>query len=594
MSNDKNTGAAVLIDKPKTKKSIFVLNQKVHHGELMDEKMIEQKRGKQEMKKFNAQEKFEVENTKGWVDWGQDNLRPQYLGFLYKSSGLHRAIVDGFSQMAAGLGCSVDKIDAILAQAFRQFAIYGIAPIEVIYSGDGKEIAELNVLSMANIRFSWDKDLFEVNGAYYSRDWTQPTSKRGKVNKLCLFDRIKRFGTDENGEPVLVEPKQVAFIMLPAEDGRYYPDPSYQGGIDAIEIDRLAAEFHRNSLENGLFPSMMITVKGVTEVAEQDEIQRSLQDQLSGASNTGKFVLNFTDIDGGFEFTPITTNEADKLYQWQADYATEKILQAHGVVSPLLFGIRTATGFGGNAEEMKTGEYLYTERVIKPAQKLFEDYFSKIFLQEIKITPRPSMFAQETTPAANQVAEKKKFNEALLTEFIELNSEQAAEDWICIDEYEADTDNDDADLFVSTGTARPNAKSSLDKTIDGVTFYARFEYAGNENPERPFCKKMMQAGKIYRKEDIMAMGSVAVNAGWGPRGVDTYSIWLYKGGGACKHFWKKKIYVSAKDLGIDINSPNAKTIAAEKAASKGFRPRIQRLVQVKPTDMPNKGFLPKD
>jgi hypothetical protein len=92
----------------------------------------------------------------------------------------------------------------------------------------------------------------------------------------------------------------------------------------------------------------------------------------------------------------------------------------------------------------------------------------------------------------------------------------------------------------------------------------------------------------------MAMGRVPVNAGWGPNGADTYSIWMYKGGGNCYHYWKKKIFVSAKDLGVDINSPNAKTIAAERAAAKGFRPRIQRLVPVKPIDMPNQGFLPKD
>jgi hypothetical protein len=566
-----------------------VVHQKVHSGELMDKAMIQ----RQEFKRFNAQEKYEVENTKGWVDWGQDNLRPQYLGFLYKSSGLHRAIVDGFAQIAAGLGTGIDMLDEQIVPMFRQFAIYGIAPLEIVYTRDGSEIAEVNVLSMANIRFSWDKDSFKVNGAWYSRDWTQPTSKRGKAVQLTMFDRIARYGKDDEGNTILVQPKQVAFVMLPSEDGRYYPDPVYQGGIDWIEVDRQAGEFHRNSLENGLFPSMMITVKGAGTTEQEDAIISSLEQQLSGASNTGRFVVNFTDIDGGFEFTPITTNEADKLYQWQVDTAAEKILQAHGVVSPLLFGIRTATGFGGNAEEMKTGEFIYNERVIKPAQALFDRELSKIFATDVKITPKASMFAQEAALPVQQ-KEKKKFNEHILTEFIEINGETASDDWICIDEYEADTENDDADLFVSTGTARPNAKSSLDKTIDGVTFYARFEYAGSQSPERPFCQKMMQAGKIYRKEDIMAMGRVPVNAGWGPNGADTYSIWMYKGGGNCYHYWKKKIFVSAKDLGVDINSPNAKTIAAERAAAKGFRPRIQRLVPVKPIDMPNNGFLPKD
>jgi hypothetical protein len=35
---------------------------------------------------------------------------------------------------------------------------------------------------------------------------------------------------------------------------------------------------------------------------------------------------------------------------------------------------------------------------------------------------------------------------------------------------------------------------------------------------------MMGANKLYRKEDIINMGSKVVNAGWGPRGADTYYL----------------------------------------------------------------------
>jgi len=82
--------------------------------------------------------------------------------------------------------------------------------------------------------------------------------------------------------------------------------------------------------------------------------------------------------------------------------------------------------------------------------------------------------------------------------------------------------------LVSTGTARANIKSDQ----DGAVFKHRYRYVGgvSENT-RDFCKGMIKANKIYRKEDILLMGSQAVNEGWGPEGADTYSIWLYKGGG---------------------------------------------------------------
>tara|TARA_R110002096_G_scaffold168486_4_gene339320 strand:+ start:12525 stop:14504 length:1980 start_codon:yes stop_codon:yes gene_type:complete len=155
--------------------------------------------------------------------------------------------------------------------------------------------------------------------------------------------------------------------------------------------------------------------------------------------------------------------------------------------------------------------------------------------------------------------------------------------------------------FVSTGTARPNAKSSQDELVDGTQFKVRYQYAplkdtfnkDGKNVTRDFCEKMVAAKKIYRKEDIEMMGKQAVNAGWGPRGADTYSIWFYKGGGACHHFWMRKTYMKKGKGSIDINSPLAPKVSVNQAIKEGFKPeKNSPLVAKRPIDMPNEGFLP--
>ena len=155
--------------------------------------------------------------------------------------------------------------------------------------------------------------------------------------------------------------------------------------------------------------------------------------------------------------------------------------------------------------------------------------------------------------------------------------------------------------FVTTGTARPNAKSEQDEVVDGTQFKVRYQYAPlkdtfneeGENVTRDFCSKMVKAKKIYRKEDIEMMGKQAVNAGWGPRGADTYSIWFYKGGGACHHFWMRKTYMKKGKGSIDIKSPLAPTISVNKAIKQGFKPeKNSPLVAKRPIDMPDEGFLP--
>ena len=188
--------------------------------------------------------------------------------------------------------------------------------------------------------------------------------------------------------------------------------------------------------------------------------------------------------------------------------------------------------------------------------------------------------------------------------------EDPNENWLLIDESAVDYDNDDKEnemlskelkpsLFskivnlVSTGDNRPNIRSSQDEVIDGVKFITRYVYAGETTEKsREFCKRMIAANKIYRKEDIISMGSQAVNKGWGPNGADNYSIWLYKGGGSCHHRWNKRVYATFSGKAIDVNSKELKQVAVRKAEKLGYVVKNDPKVSTLPKDMPNQGFLP--
>jgi hypothetical protein len=56
-------------------------------------------------------------------------------------------------------------------------------------------------------------------------------------------------------------------------------------------------------------------------------------------------------------------------YQYVAEYTQDRILVAHRIVSPLLFGIRTASnGFSSQSEEMKTAYSIMQTMTIFPFQ----------------------------------------------------------------------------------------------------------------------------------------------------------------------------------------------------------------------------------
>jgi len=177
------------------------------------------------------------------------------------------------------------------------------------------------------------------------------------------------------------------------------------------------------------------------------------------------------------------------------------------------------------------------------------------------------------------------------------------DDWVLIDEFPVEYDSDDdhtnevealnAVNLVSTGTARPNAVSSQDRRIDGRVFYTRYKYDGNVHPNtRDFCRAMLRADKLYRKEDIEMMGKKVVNKGWGPYGADTYSVWLWVGGGNCTHRWLKQTFASAKGFGLDLTNTDVKTASDAIVKKSGYKVRNHPNIGKKPQDMKYHGFLP--
>jgi hypothetical protein len=198
--------------------------------------------------------------------------------------------------------------------------------------------------------------------------------------------------------------------------------------------------------------------------------------------------------------------------------------------------------------------------------------------------------------------------ESFITDF----GEDIPEDWEIVDEENANDEHEDFDFeaelnniangkteLASTGTARPNARSAQDGVNKDYNDYYKVRYMytkdnalSQEGETREFCKLMMSASKVYRKEDLLALTKKPVNKGWGPKGRSaTYSIWLYKGGGNCHHYFKRIVYkTSLRNAKSNIKS--SQIISDVKAISEGFTLRRNSgLVAKAPKRMKNNGFL---
>ena len=65
-----------------------------------------------------------------------------------------------------------------------------------------------------------------------------------------------------------------------------------------------------------------------------------------------------------------------------------------------------------------------------------------------------------------------------------------------------------------------------------------YRYAGPSG-QRFFCRALKGLNKIYTREDITRMNRL--NPGFGPNGSNSYSIFEYKGGPNCQHYWEELV-----------------------------------------------------
>ena len=573
-----------------------------------------------------------VENkNKEWIEFGADNDYFKFLIDRYNGSATNNACINSISQLIFGRGLDATDsarrpeqyarmISLFKKDDVRKFAydlkLTGQCAMQVIYSKDKKSIEKVEHIPIETLRAEkCSADDKEVQAYYYHADWVniKPSDKPL---------RIPAFGVSNSPKPI-----EILYVKPYVAGMYYYSTPDYQGGLQYAELEEEVSNYHINNIQNGLAPSMLISMNnGVPDEEQQRLVENKIKQKFSGSSNAGKFILAFNDDkESAATIEAVQLSDAHNQYQFLSDESQKKIMVAHRIVSPMLLGIKDSTGFGNNAEELETASILMNNTVIIPFQELLTDAFDKILafnnislnlyfktLQPLQFIDLENVKDEETREEETGVKMSLSSDGKVVgKELIDL-ADDDMNDWELIDEMDVDYDKEDElDLkikelnnpkkstlskiynFVRSGTAKPNRKSEQDKEIDGVQYKIRYRYSPLKvgKNTRAFCKNMIRVNKLYRKEDIIAMGKQPVNAGWGLGGADTYSIWLYKGGGDCHHKWRRETYKFTGEGKASIGKSD--NISTGKAERDGYRVRNPKEVSMMPKDMPNNGFVNK-
>ena len=572
---------------------------------------------------FNAytSPKIVEQKNRDWVSYGEDNDYFQYLIDRYNGSPTNNAIINGISEMIYGKGLDATdssrkpdeyaQMKALFSKdCVRKLAydlkLMGGCAMQVVYSKDHSRIVQVEHFPVETLRAEKCNDDGDIEAYYYMSDWT-------KLKPSDKPMRIPAFGFSQEGVEILyVKPYRAGFY--------YYSPVDYQGGLQYAELEEEISNYHLNNIMNGLAPSMLINFNnGVPNEEERTLIEQRIYQKFSGSSNAGKFILAFNDnAETAASIEPVQLSDAHNQYQFLSDESMRKIMVAHRVVSPMLLGIKDNSGLGNNAEELKTASTLMDNTVIRPFQTLLIDAFEKVLafnnvtlhlyfktLQPLEFTELDNAITKEQVEEETGVkmsSDKPEVSDEDLDKLFEALEEygedEDLDEWELVDErpvdYEQEESLDKMIGLASTGRANPNADSEQDIAL----FKVRYQYAPlrASSNSREFCRKMVNAKKIYRKEDIERMSSQAVNAGFGVGGAATYDIWLYKGGARCHHFWMRKTYFRKRNpqgqFLPEEGLKNDKQVSVNEARRAGFTPPVNDpKVATRPVDMPNEGFV---
>lgn len=288
----------------------------------------------------------------------------------FNVSTTNAACIEGISDLIYGKGIysKNEANNKILQRIIPQeetkrvafdLKLYGNACYQVYWNDDHTQVVKFYHVPVQYIRAEKLLSHPKIQNYFYCTDWND--QKKIKEKK-----KIPAFGTSS-------EKCEILYIKNYTPNLYYYSLPDWVSAMQFCISEGEISNLHLNNITNGFLPAVMLNFNnGVPAPEERETIEDLVQAKFTGTDNAGRFMLSFNDDPN----TKPTLDIIDipnlhEKYDYVAEYTQDRILVAHRVTSPLLFGIRTKNnGFSSQSEEMKTAFSILQTMTIAPFQNL--------------------------------------------------------------------------------------------------------------------------------------------------------------------------------------------------------------------------------
>jgi hypothetical protein len=311
----------------------------------------------------------ETKGRKKHVELGIDGADDFFTTLIkrYETSPTNQACIDGSTDLIYGKGIKaktpeledyfykLTNEEEIKKIAF-DYKMFGNAAVQAIFNSERTQITAFYHLPVDTLRSCKVDEQGVIPGYYYSSDWADTKIKPRY---------IPTFGSDEFEDDV-----QVIYLKRYSPGKFYYGIPDYYSAIQYCAVEEEVSNLHINNILNNFMPSTILNFNsGLPPVEEQYLIENSIKAKFTGTTNAGRFILSFNENpESKTTVEMLRPENLHQQYDFIAEESSRKIMLAHRVTSQMLFGIKTATGFSSNADELKMGYEIFYSMVINPIQ----------------------------------------------------------------------------------------------------------------------------------------------------------------------------------------------------------------------------------
>ncbi len=313
-------------------------------------------------------------NDKSFVYYGVDNNYPNYLIYLYSESPIHASIINAKSTYIIGDGLksqdgkkldfkvnAQDGINEFISKITKDYLIFNAFAVEVVYNLFAEPI-EYHFIPAQHIRTNKSKTKF-----WYAEDWTYV----GRKN--ILYDRW----TQKNNTSTS---KIFYFDGYFPSINRVYPSPEYNGSIKNIVTDIAIRDFNLNNIKNHFSVSSIITFfqNGTVPEDVKREMIKNISESHTG-ENGKKVIVDFQTAQGKeAQVKQLGVNDWVDAYNALREATSDDIFKGHQVVSPSLFGVKTAGQLGGS-QELEVAYNIFKKNYVSGKRAELETALNMLF-----------------------------------------------------------------------------------------------------------------------------------------------------------------------------------------------------------------------